>query len=87
MNFKGEDAPTDRTLAGKQFVLTGTLSSMTRSEAKMKIESLGGRVTSSVTKKTGYVVSGKDPGSKAKKARELGIEILDEDAFLKMVGE
>ena len=72
-------------LAGKTFVLTGTLSSMTRDEATEKIEALGGHVTGSVSKKTDYVLTGADPGSKFDKAKELGIRILDEAAFRKML--
>ncbi|GIX26609.1 MAG: DNA ligase [Burkholderiales bacterium] len=74
-----------RELAGKTFVLTGTLSSMTREEAKERIEALGGKVTGSVSRNTDYVVVGTDPGSKYDRARELGVPILDEDAFLKLV--
>jgi DNA ligase (NAD+) len=70
-----------RMLQGKQFVVTGTLESMTRGEAKAAIEERGGRVTSSVSKKTSYVVVGRDPGSKAEKARELGLDVVDETAF------
>jgi DNA ligase (NAD+) len=66
---------------GRQFVLTGTLQSMTREQAKAEIEARGGRVTSSVSKKTSYVVAGKDPGSKRDKAVELEVKVLDEDAF------
>jgi len=73
-------------LAGKTFVVTGTLAGMTRDEAKRRIRAQGGKVASSVSKKTDYAVVGADPGSKASKARELGIEILDEAGFIKILG-
>ena len=72
-------------LAGKTFVLTGTLPSMTREEATGKIEALGGHVTGSVSKKTNYLLAGAEPGSKFDKAKELGVEIIDEAAFRKML--
>ena len=72
-------------LTGKQFVLTGTLAEFTRDEAKEKIESRGGRVTSTVSKKTDYVVAGKDAGSKLAKAEKLAITVLDETAFQKLI--
>ncbi len=72
-------------LAGKTFVLTGVLPSMTREEATQKIEALGGRVSSSVSKKTDYVLAGAQPGSKFDKAKQLGIRIFDEAEFRKML--
>ena len=72
-------------LAGKTIVLTGTLESMTRSEAKTKAESLGAIVTGDVSIKTDYVIAGASAGSKAKKAKRLGIQILSEDEWLEMI--
>jgi DNA ligase (NAD+) len=69
--------------AGKTFVLTGTLSTMTRDEAKERIEERGGKTTGSVSKKTDYVVAGVEAGSKLDKANELGVKVLDEEAFVK----
>jgi DNA ligase (NAD+) len=71
-------------LAGKTFVLTGTLPSMTREEATEKIEALGGHVTGSVSKKTDYVLAGAEPGSKFDKGKELGVRIIDEAEFTRM---
>jgi DNA ligase (NAD+) len=81
----GEGAAAERMFSGKTFVLTGTLPGLSRDEAKELIESRGGRVSGSVSKKTDYVVAGDDPGSKYDKARELGITLLDEEALLKLV--
>lgn len=73
-------------LAGKTFVLTGTLASMTRDEAAERIKAKGGKTSSSVSKKTSYVVAGDNPGSKLDKAQNLGVIILNEDEFLKIIG-
>lgn len=77
---------TDGPLVGKTFVLTGGLESLTREEAGAAIEESGGKVTSSVSKKTDYVVVGENPGSKYDKAMELGVTILDENRFLTLLG-
>jgi DNA ligase (NAD+) len=74
-------------LAGKTFVLTGTLASLSRDEAKERLQALGAKVSGSVSKKTSYVVVGSDPGSKAERAAELGVPVLDEAALLEMLGE
>jgi DNA ligase (NAD+) len=70
---------------GQTFVITGTLEAMSRDEAQRQIERLGGKVSGSVSKKTSYVVVGSDAGSKLEKARALGVETLDEAAFLKAI--
>jgi DNA ligase (NAD+) len=72
-------------LAGKTAVITGTLQSMSREEAARKLESLGAKVSGSVSKKTSFVVVGGDAGSKLEKARALGVETLDEAAFLRLI--
>jgi NAD-dependent DNA ligase len=72
-------------LAGKTFVLTGTLPSMTREEATEKIEALGGHVTGSVSKKTDYILAGAEPGSKFDKAKELCVKIIDEAQFRELL--
>jgi len=83
LKFEEEGPPPgEGTLAGKTFVLTGTLPDLTREEAQERILGAGGRVTSSVSKKTDYVVAGEDAGKKEADARRLGVKILDEAAFL-----
>jgi DNA ligase (NAD+) len=77
--------PADDRFAGKVFVLTGTLDGYTRDEAKAAIESRGGRVASSVSKKTDYVVAGEEAGSKLDKATALGVTVVDEETFKKML--
>ena len=77
--------PKKDTLAGLTFVLTGTLPTMTRDEASELIKKNGGKVSSSVSKKTSYVVAGDEAGSKLTKARELGVEVIDESELLKML--
>ncbi|MCX6744742.1 MAG: NAD-dependent DNA ligase LigA [Candidatus Parcubacteria bacterium] len=74
-----------QTLAGKIFVLTGSMESLTRDEAKAKIRSLGGDVSSSVSKSTDYVVAGSEPGSKFDKAKKLGVKIISEKEFLSII--
>lgn len=76
---------TTKNISGKTFVLTGTLHTMTRDEAKQKIRLTGGKVSGSVSKKTDYVVAGDDPGSKYDKAKDLGVKILSEGEFVKML--
>jgi len=87
VNFVSTRAVADARFAGKTFVLTGALSKFTRDEATEKIELFGGKVAGSVSKKTSFVVVGENAGSKERKARELGIPILTEDAFLEMIRE
>jgi DNA ligase (NAD+) len=80
-----ERAATSGPFAGKIVVLTGTLAAMTRDEAKERIEAAGGRITGSVSKKTDFVVAGAEAGSKLDKASELGVKVLDEEQFLKLI--
>ena len=79
--------PSDLPWHGLSFVITGTLAAMTRREAEGKIKALGGSATSSVTRKTDYVVAGESPGSKLEKAQRLGVPALDEAAFLQLLAE
>ncbi|MFW6061895.1 MAG: NAD-dependent DNA ligase LigA [Planctomycetota bacterium] len=76
----------DQTLAGRTVVVTGSLERMTRNEAKRAVEDAGGRAASSVSANTDFVVVGESPGSKADKARQLGVEIVDEQEFLRRLG-
>ncbi|HEX7295425.1 MAG TPA: NAD-dependent DNA ligase LigA, partial [Pyrinomonadaceae bacterium] len=82
---KKASAAADERFTGKQFVLTGKLTSFTRDEARALIEARGGRVNSSVSKKTDYVVAGEEAGSKLDKAESLGVVVIDEAAFQKML--
>jgi len=81
------EVKTEQPLRGQTFVITGTLVSMTRDEAKARLQTLGGKVAGSVSKSTSYVIAGADPGSKLAKAQELGVETLDEAGFLRLIGD
>ncbi|MEO6828832.1 MAG: BRCT domain-containing protein, partial [Acidobacteriaceae bacterium] len=85
LNFTAERKKASSKLSGLTFVLTGTLPSLTREEAKERIEREGGNVAGSVSKKTSYVVAGEEAGSKLEKARILGVSILDETGLLKLL--
>ena len=87
VNFRSLRQVGDQRFAGMTFVLTGALSRFTREEATEQIENLGGKVSGSVSKKTKFVVVGENAGSKERKARELGIQILTEDEFLDLIRE
>ena len=86
LTLKGKKKERGTKLAGKTFVLTGTLAKYTRDDAKKMIEDAGGRVSGSVSKKTDYVVAGSDAGSKLDKAKELGVAVIDEKEMEKLVG-
>ena len=86
LTLTGKQKERGTKLAGKTFVLTGTLAHFTRDEAKKMIEDAGGKVTGSVSKKTDYVVAGSDAGSKLDKAKELGVEVIDEKEMEKLAG-
>ena len=73
-------------LSGRTFVLTGTLPTLSREEAAVKIDAAGGKVSSSVSRKTSYVLAGDEAGSKLEKARSLGVPVIDEREFLQMLG-
>jgi DNA ligase (NAD+) len=85
LTFTGIKKERGTKLAGKTFVLTGTLASYSREQAKKMIEDAGGRVSGSVSKKTDYVVAGADAGSKLDKAKELGVHVIDEKEMEKML--
>ncbi len=86
MRRKEEEAAAGDALKGKTFVFTGEMESLTRGEAEALVRKLGGNASGSVSRKTSYVVAGSAPGSKLKKAGSLGIEVLDEQGFLKLAG-
>jgi DNA ligase (NAD+) len=86
LTVKAADVREVEAVAGKSFVLTGTLPTLKRTEATKRIKAAGGKVSGSVSKKTGYVVAGDDPGSKHAKAQSLGVEIIDEARLLEMLG-
>jgi len=85
VNFESKQTVTDTRFAGMTFVLTGALTRFTREEATEQIERFGGKASGSVSKKTTYVVVGENAGAKERKARELGIQILSEEAFLELI--
>ena len=79
-------APATGALSGRTYVITGTLTGMTRDQAESALKRLGAKVAGSVSKKTSGVIVGAEAGSKAEKARELGVPMLDEAAFLHLIG-
>lgn len=87
VDVKAVQAKGERRLSGKRFVITGTLKSMSRSEAEEKIAALGGKASSSVSGNTDYLVHGENPGSKLDRARDLGVETVTEERFLKILEE
>ena len=88
LNFRSElfqARPKQGALTGKTIVLTGTLLTLTREQAKERIEAAGGKVSSSVSKKTHFVLAGTDAGSKLEKAQQLGVKVLDEGEFFQLL--
>jgi DNA ligase (NAD+) len=82
-----EEKKASAAVVGKTFVLTGTLSTLSRDEAKERLERAGAKVAGSVSKKTDYVVAGDDAGSKLTKAEELGVPVIDEATMLGLLGQ
>jgi DNA ligase (NAD+) len=88
VKFEEEGAPPgEGRLSGRTLVLTGTLPTLTREQATERIVAQGGKVTTSVSKKTDYVVAGESPGSKLEKAERLGVAVLDEPGLLRLLGD
>jgi DNA ligase (NAD+) len=87
LTLTGQKKERGTKLAGKTFVLTGTLAHFTRDEAKRMIEDAGGKVSGSVSKKTDYLVAGADAGSKLDKAKELGVKVIGEDELDKLLNQ
>ena len=85
VNMENLSKTEDMRFAGQTFVLTGTLSQFTRTEASEIIEKFGGKTSSSVSKKTSVVLAGEDAGSKLRKANELGVKVISEDEFSEMI--
>jgi DNA ligase (NAD+) len=86
LSAKATDVREVAAIAGKTFVLTGTLPTLKRTEATRRIKAAGGKVSGSVSKKTDYVVAGDEPGSKHDKAQSLGVEVIDEAGLLTLLG-
>ena len=87
INIEYQKKKDSQILENKTFVLTGSLASMTRSDAQQMIEDNGGKVTSSISKNTTYLVTGKNPGSKIKKASNIGVNIISEDELVNLIND